>query len=209
MRPWLKQILLQAYEAMWNDVSRQFLRHTDAVVLREVLILMRKMNSATSLEATNQEKFDQLKESLSTALHETLADRDLAGDSLEDEDVQNIESGLLRVKTLMSQYNVESLFAVNEPESDDADMFDVILALSSRGQLGYRSEIKVRDSGARCDETRDLALYATVSGGTIRHVYPLASSVMDDEGLEARDSSNRRHDPRADRETTRCRGSSV
>jgi cohesin complex subunit SA-1/2 len=188
MRPWLIQIEPQAYEAMWNDVSRQFLRHTDAVVLREVLILMRKMNSATSLEVTNQEKFDQLKESLSTALHETLGDRDLAGDSLEDEDVQNIESGLLRVKTLMSQYNVEALFAVNEPESDEADMFDVILALSSRGQLGYRPEIKVRDSGVRCDETRDLALYAALSGGTIRHVYSLASSVVDDEGLEAGDS---------------------
>lgn len=134
---------------MWSDVSRQFLRHTDAVVLREVLILMRKMNSATSLEATNVEQFDQLKESLSAALQETLADKDLAIDSLEEEDVQNIESGLLRVKTLMSQYNVESLFVLGAEDSEEADLFDIIVALASRGQLGYRPEIKVRRTSRR------------------------------------------------------------
>ena len=137
---------LQAYEAMWNDVTRQFLRHTDRVVLREVVALVRRMNSTTALDATNQTKFEELKESLSVALQEALSDKDLAMDSLEDEELQNIESGLLRVQTLMTQYNVDSLFASTgdaDQEDDKIDLFDVLLALAARGKLGYRTEVKV------------------------------------------------------------------
>jgi hypothetical protein len=193
---------------MWNDVSRQFLRHTDAVVLREVLVLVRKMNGATSLEAANQEKFDQLKESLSTALHETLADKDLAIDSLEDEDVQNIESGLLRVKTLMSQYNIESLFATADQDSEEADLFDVMVALASRGQLGYRPEIKVRSRVYSGVEAGYSASFGT-PGGTIRHVHPVTSPVVDDARLVSGIGSKGRDCPRTSRETTRRRGSCV
>jgi len=131
---------------MWNDVTRQFLRHTDRVVLREVVALVRRMNSTTALDATNQTKFEELKESLSVALQEALSDKDLAMDSLEDEELQNIESGLLRVQTLMTQYNVDSLFASTgdaDQEDDKIDLFDVLLALAARGKLGYRTEVKV------------------------------------------------------------------
>ena len=131
---------------MWNDVTRQFLRHTDRVVLREVVALVRRMNSTTALDATNQTKYEELKESLSVALQEALSDKDLAMDSLEDEELQNIESGLLRVQTLMTQYNVDSLFASTgdaDQEDDKIDLFDVLLALAARGKLGYRTEVKV------------------------------------------------------------------
>jgi hypothetical protein len=144
---------LQAYEAMWNDVTRQYLRHTDRVVLREVIALVRRMNSTTALDATNQTKFEELKESLSVALQEALSDKDLAMDSLEDEELQNIESGLLRVQTLMTQYNVDSLFASTgdaDQEDDKVDLFDVLLALASRGKLGYRTEVKVSVIAVRC-----------------------------------------------------------
>ena len=173
---------------MWSDVSRQFLRHTDAVVLREVLVLMRKMMSTTSLDATNQEQFRQLKESLSTAFHETLADKDLAIESLEDEDVQNIESGLLRVKTLMSQYNVESLFVAGDQDGEDFDLFDIVIALASRGQLGYRPEIKVGRQLLRDLEYMIPALNLLFGrlGRTICHDDPLVTSVMDDARLDAR-----------------------
>jgi len=151
------QRVLQAYEAMWNDVTRQFLRHTDRVVLREVVALVRRMNSTTALDATNQTKFEELKESLSVTLQEALSDKDLAMDSLEDEELQNIESGLLRVQTLMTQYNVDSLFAVTGDagqEDDKIDLFDVLLALASRGKLGYRTEVKVSviavETGEHC-----------------------------------------------------------
>jgi cohesin complex subunit SA-1/2 len=129
---------------MWNDINRQFLRHTDPTVLREVVSLVRKMNNTTALEATNHTKFDELKTSLSNTLQDVLANKDLAIDSLEDEELQNIGSGLLRVRTLMAQYNVESLFAAYDDEDVDRfDLFDILIALASRGKLGYRSEVEV------------------------------------------------------------------
>jgi cohesin complex subunit SA-1/2 len=156
---------MQAYEAMWDDVTRQFLRHTDDLVLREVVGLIRRMNSTTALDATNQTKFENLKESLSVTLQEALFGKDLAMDSLEDEELQNIESGLLRVRTLMAQYNVDSLFSPGESEQDDdkIDLFDVLLALASRGKLGYRSEVKV-SVNEEGDECRHTVLSAPLDG---------------------------------------------
>jgi hypothetical protein len=131
----------QAYEALWGDLNRLFLKHTDPLVLQEILSIMTVMNGTQTLQSTNNVKFAEVEESLADSLREVFAEKDLAIMALEDEDVETVESALLRTQTMMARYDLTGLFLTDK--QDEANLFDIALALASRGKLGFRQEIKV------------------------------------------------------------------
>jgi hypothetical protein len=117
------------------------LKHTDPLVLQEILSIMTVMNGTQTLQSTNNVKFAELDESLADSLREVFAEKDLAIMALEDGDVETVESALLRTQTMMARYDLTGLFLTDK--QDEANLFDIALALASRGKLGFRQEIKV------------------------------------------------------------------
>lgn len=114
------------------------------------------MLATADLKAVNDAKLQELEESLVSNLHESIGDVDVESDSLEEEQLHNMESAMLRLRMLFPQMDIRHVF-----DSDDeaqAGLWETILAIADRGKLGYKEEVKaslfVVDDVTRADTAR-------------------------------------------------------
>lgn len=131
---------MQAYERLWSDLIRQYLRHTDHLVLQHILQLLRSLVATADLKPVNDTKLQELKDSLVTNLQESIGDVDVGSSSLEEEQLHNIESAALRIRMLFPQMDIRDIF---DDDEAGAGLWDTMLAIADRGNLGYKEEVKV------------------------------------------------------------------
>lgn len=131
----------QAYKSFWDDISRQFLRHSDVLVLNRIIEVITRMEKVEALRAVNEAKAAELSNSLFEALNQALADKDLALASFEEEELQILDSVIVRLIRWAARHDLTQQFQPGDEGS--GAFYAIILAIANRGKLGYREEALV------------------------------------------------------------------
>lgn len=111
--------------------------------MQHVLQLLRSLLGTADLKTVNDAKLQELEESLVANLHESIGDVDVGSSSLEEEQLHNIESAVLRLRMLFPQMDIRHIFD-GDDEAGQVGLWETILAIADRGKLGYKEEVKVR-----------------------------------------------------------------
>ncbi|GAA6029512.1 hypothetical protein JCM8097_003715 [Rhodosporidiobolus ruineniae] len=128
-----------AYESLWDDVNKQFLKHTSPVVLDQAALTLIHFLSVSNLSATNTTKLAELEDSLITSLRTTTADRDVESATFEDDEVHALTACVARLEKLAKVRNLGNALEENHAgkETSAAELLDQIV---NRGRLGYKEE---------------------------------------------------------------------
>lgn len=136
---------ISAYESLWDDISRQFLRHVEPTLLKHAVEALRCLVATQTLSNTNATKSSALEEQLVTALRETASGRDVETAGFSEDEVHALAACLLRLHMLFQSGDLTS--ALEEEDGGKLTSgWDIIVGLASRGRLGYREEEKVSTS---------------------------------------------------------------
>ena len=137
-------LCFQAYAALWDDVTKQFMSHSAPIVLSNAVTTIRYMMDATSLSNTNSKKILELEEQLSLSLRDLLKGRDeLEIASFSEDEILALTSVCTRLATLAGTRDMTSWIEEDEG-GKQSKAWDIIMALVERGKLGYREEETVR-----------------------------------------------------------------
>lgn len=134
-----------AYEALWTDVTNQFLKHTDAAVLHASIRAINKLVDNSAMESTNSQKLAELEEAIFASLREAVGGEEVFGMQLDDDTAALIEAILLRVCLLGLSRDITS--AMMDEEGGQSSGWAIISEFAKRGGLGFKQESKV----SRCN----------------------------------------------------------
>lgn len=134
--------LLQAYETLWDDLTKVFLKNSESIVLGPAITAISYLLSSDTLANTNTAKYVELEDALFTSLRTAVDGRDVDSAGLNEDDVAALSSICMRIGLL---YNYKDLgAAMDEDEGGkQSSGWAIILALGGRGSLGYKEESKV------------------------------------------------------------------
>ena len=131
---------MQAYETLWDDVSKQILTQSSPSVLASALSTILYLLTATSLANTNAAKSLELEEEISVSLRKALAGRDeLEVASFSEDEIRAIEAVVSRLAMLFSRRDLSSWMEEDEGGKQSTS-WDIINALAERGRLGRKEE---------------------------------------------------------------------
>jgi cohesin complex subunit SA-1/2 len=103
---------------------------------------MRSLLGIADLKAINETKLQEFKDSLVQNVQESIGDIDVATSSLEEEQLHNLESAVLRLRMVFPQMDIRDIYD-GDDESEQTGLWETVLAIADRGKLGYREEVKV------------------------------------------------------------------
>jgi len=130
-----------AYEALWDDIMKQFLQHTDATVLAAAIRAINTLTANSSMESTNKQKLAELEESLFASLRDALDGQNVSDMLINDDQLTSIEAILLRVSLLTSSRDIVDV--MQDEEGGQSSGWAIVLAFAGRGALGFKEEAKV------------------------------------------------------------------
>ncbi|OCF78437.1 cohesin complex subunit SA-1/2 [Kwoniella mangroviensis CBS 8886] len=130
----------KAYETLWDDVTKQFLHHTDPSVLESAIKAVNHLTTNAPMATSNTTKLNELQESLFASLRDESGSDDVALLSLEEEGIAKLEAILLRILLLEKSRDITE---VMEDEEGQSSGWDIICAFAQRGRLGYKEEAKM------------------------------------------------------------------
>lgn len=135
---------ITGYETLWDDITAQFTRHVEPVLLRHAVAAMRCLNSTSALSNTNSTKISALEENLINSLREISQGRDVETAGLTEDEIHDLGACILRLNYL---FQVTDLSAALEDDDNGrlSSAWEIIIGLASRGRLGYREERKVSE----------------------------------------------------------------
>ena len=135
-----ESLVFQAYEALWDDVAKQFLSHSSQTVLVHAMTAVRHLMNTTSLSNTNSTKILELEDELSSSLRDAVAGRDeLEVTTFTEDESLSLGTICSRIATLSGTRNMIDWMEEDEGGKQSA-VVDIINALADRGKLGYREE---------------------------------------------------------------------
>ncbi|GAA5922470.1 hypothetical protein JCM3775_005740 [Rhodotorula graminis] len=129
---------LSAYEALWDDVTKQLLKHTQPDLLDQAVRTLVTFLSAKDLSATNQIKLGELEETTIGALRAAAGD-DVESASFSDDELHTLTACVARVAKLAAVYNI-SLAMEDTDDGKAASVLDILDGIFNRGRLGYKDE---------------------------------------------------------------------
>lgn len=133
----------KAYEALWDDLIKQFLLHASPATIQHAVQAIDSMMAAGSLSNTNKAKFSELEEKLLHSIRSDLVDKDVESAAFEDEELATLSASLVRLEVLLGHQDLSSSLS----ETDDGtkeSLVDMLLAVAERGKFGFQPENKVR-----------------------------------------------------------------
>ncbi|KAK4687910.1 cohesin complex subunit SA-1/2, partial [Tremellales sp. Uapishka_1] len=130
-----------AYEALWDDITKQFLQQTSPLVLSAANQAINQLHSATSLSAINTAKLSELEESLFSSLRDAIGGEDVMTLSLDEDRVSTLEAIMLRIGLLGRSRDLSGV--MEDQEGGQSSGWDIICAFAERGKLGYKEEAKL------------------------------------------------------------------
>ncbi|GAA5919670.1 hypothetical protein JCM1841_005220 [Sporobolomyces salmonicolor] len=134
--------MLTAYETLWDDVTKQFLMHTDPDVLDQAVRTIIHFLSATNLSNTNQTKSTELEETLVSALHHAVADKDIESSTFEEDELHTLTASVARVDKLSRVRNLAMSLNDNDG-GKQTSAWEILDSLVNRGRLGYKEEARM------------------------------------------------------------------
>lgn len=138
---YLDMRMAKAYETLWDDVTKQFLQHTDPKVLAAAIQAINTLNANTSMSDANSRKLSELEDSLFVSLRDFVDGEDVPAMTIDDDQVTAIESILLRISLLARSRNIVD--AMEDEEGGQSSGWTIVSAFAGRGALGYKYEAKV------------------------------------------------------------------
>ncbi|TDL19464.1 hypothetical protein BD410DRAFT_773910 [Rickenella mellea] len=137
---YLEMRMITAYEALWDDITKQFLSHSTPTVLSHAMSAIRHLMSATSLSNTNSAKILELEDELSSSLRDAVARRDeLEVASFTEDEALSLGAICARLVTLSGTRDMTTWMEEDEG-GKQSSAWDIICALAERGRLGYKEE---------------------------------------------------------------------
>lgn len=132
---------VSAFEALWDDVTKQFLKHTQANLLDEAARTLVHFFAAQNLSATNTAKLGELEESLVATLRETAGD-DVEGASYGEDELHALTACVARLEKLARVRNISA--SLEDTDGGKAKTaLDILEEIVNRGRLGYKEEAAV------------------------------------------------------------------
>ncbi|GAA5977007.1 hypothetical protein JCM11641_002225 [Rhodosporidiobolus odoratus] len=137
-----------AYETLWDDVSKQFHKHTSPSVLDQAALTLIHFLTVTNLSATNSSKISELEDSLLSALRTCVFTPscqnvgDIESASYEEDEVIALEACLGRVEKLSKVRNLTNALEENEG-GKEVPAREILEGVVGRGRLGYKNEAKM------------------------------------------------------------------
>ncbi|EJU01344.1 hypothetical protein DACRYDRAFT_116527 [Dacryopinax primogenitus] len=135
-----------AYELLWDDVSQQFLKQSDPVVLRNAVgTIVFLLSSGISLLNINSRKVAELEDELFTSLRDAVAGRDeLEVANFDEDEIQALGAVVTRLASLFATRDLTA--GMEEDEGGkQSNAWDILCALAERGRLGYKDEESMID----------------------------------------------------------------
>ena len=130
----------QAYEALWDDLTKQFLTHTSPSILSACVTLFTHLLATPSLSNTNSTKVAALEDALASHLRDAVGGREeLEVASFGEDEVRALGAVLGRMAALGGARDLGE-WAEEEEGGMQSAAWDIVLALAERGRLGYREE---------------------------------------------------------------------
>lgn len=134
----------QAYEALWDDVTKQILSQTSPSLLNNSLATLSHMMSTTTLSNTNVAKALELDDELAGALREVVAGQDeLDAYTFSADEIDSLTATLSRLAKLAERRDMTA-WTEDTDAGKQSSAWDIISALMERGRLGRKEEEAVR-----------------------------------------------------------------
>ncbi|WWC92113.1 uncharacterized protein L201_007067 [Kwoniella dendrophila CBS 6074] len=130
----------KAYETLWDDVTKQFLHHTDQSVLDSAIKAVNHLSSNASMSTVNSAKITELQESLFASLRDEIGSEDVGLLSPDEEGIAKLEAILLRILLLEKS---RDLTEVMEDAEGQSTGWEIICAFAERSRLGYKEEAQM------------------------------------------------------------------
>lgn len=130
-----------AYQTLWDDVTKQFLQHTDQAVLTAAMQAINTLNANESMATINTQKLGELEEALFTSLRDVVNGEDVPSMSIDEDQVTAIEAILLRISLLARSRDIAT--AMEDEEGGQSAGWTIVSAFAGRGSLGYKEEAKL------------------------------------------------------------------
>ncbi|KAF5348797.1 hypothetical protein D9756_009780 [Leucocoprinus leucothites] len=137
---YLEMRMISAYNALWDDIIKQFMSHTSVTVLSHAITAIRYLIDATSLSNANSTKILELEDELATALRDTVGGRDeIEVATLAEDEVLALGAHCSRIGVLFGVRNLTAWMEEDE-NGKQSCAWDIVSAVVERGRLGYKEE---------------------------------------------------------------------
>lgn len=136
------ELTSQAYETLWDHITKQFLQHTDVTILTAAIQAINELNMNVSLSTSNTTKLDDLTESLFSSLRDAVDGRDVASMTVDEDEIAKLEAIMLRLSLLGKSRDITE--AMEDEEGGQSSGWEIVCAFAGRGDLPYKDEAKVR-----------------------------------------------------------------
>ncbi|GAA6013136.1 hypothetical protein JCM11491_005192 [Sporobolomyces phaffii] len=130
-----------AYETLWDDVKKQFLKHTDSDVLDQAVRTISHFLGAADLSAENQTKLPELEDALLAALRQCVDDKDIESATFEEDEIHNLTACIARIDKLSRVKDIASL--EDNDGGKQTSVWEILDSIVNRGRLGYKEEAEM------------------------------------------------------------------
>jgi cohesin complex subunit SA-1/2 len=137
---YLEMRMMANYASLWDDITKQFLAHSEPGVLRAAIGALKHLLGATSLSNQNNGKMLELEDELSSALRDAVAGREeieVAG--FDEDEVIALGALCARLSELCGTRDMSAWMEEDEG-GKQSSAWDIVSALVERGRLGYKEE---------------------------------------------------------------------
>lgn len=150
--------MFQAYEGLWDDVTKQFLKHTDVRVIDQAVKTIRFFLASSTLGNTNSVKIAELEDRLVTSMRKAVDGKDVESSAFEEDELLALRGWVARIEKL---YGVKDI-STSLDDTDDgkhSSAWEIVDSLVERGRLGYKDEMAVSSDAACLVSAADPDLY--------------------------------------------------
>ena len=132
---------LQAYDSLWDDVTKQFLQHTDPNLLAAAIKTIVSLSLNTDMSSSNDTKLAELDESVFTSLRDEINGEEVFSMSLNEDRLASLQAILLRISLLARSKDIVDI--MDDEEGGQSSGWDIVYAFAERGEVGFKEEAKV------------------------------------------------------------------
>lgn len=137
---YLEMRMMANYASLWDDITKQFLAHSEPGVLRAAIGALKHLLGAMSLSNQNNGKMLELEDELSSALRDAVAGREEIEVAGFDEDEVIVLGALCARLSELCGTRDMSAWMEEDEGGKQSSAWDIVSALVERGRLGYKEE---------------------------------------------------------------------
>ncbi|ORY35894.1 hypothetical protein BCR39DRAFT_512886 [Naematelia encephala] len=129
-----------AYDKLWDDISAQFLKQTDQIVLTAAIRAINYLATNQAMATANSAKMVELQDNLFASLRDAIGGEEVSTMTLDEDQLAQLEAVLLRMVLLARS---RDLTEVMEDDDQQSSGWDIVCTFAERGEVGYKEEAKM------------------------------------------------------------------